>query len=73
MSATERKTSGRLRAVREAKGESLDAVSEAADLDKGQLSRIERGLQRPTVEVLARLCRVLGLRNEADTIERLWP
>jgi hypothetical protein len=42
-------------------------------VDRGQLSRIERGLQRPTIPVLTAICRVVGLRQEADTIERLWP
>jgi transcriptional regulator with XRE-family HTH domain len=64
---------GRLRAVREAQGKSLDHLAAATKVDKGQLSRIERGLQRPSLPVLVRILRGLDLRKEADTIERLWP
>jgi len=63
----------RLRAVREAHGLSLKDVSLRAGVDKGQLSRIERGIQRPTVEMLARICRAIELTEQAVTIERLWP
>ena len=63
----------RLRAVREAKGFSLDRVSGDTEIDKAQLSKIERGIQRPTLPVLVRICRAIGLTEEAKTIERLWP
>ncbi len=63
----------RLRAVREAHGLSLKDVSIKAGVDKGQLSKIERGIQRPTVETLARICRAIELTDQAVTIERLWP
>jgi DNA-binding XRE family transcriptional regulator len=52
-----------LRAVREAKGLSLDAAARAAGIDKAHLSRIERGLKRPSLRTLQALGRVLGLRN----------
>jgi transcriptional regulator with XRE-family HTH domain len=54
---------GRLRAVREAQGRSLRAVAREAGLDPGQLSRIERGEQRASVDQLISIGRVLGLRD----------
>ena len=54
---------GRLRAVQEAQGKSLQSVAAEAGLDPGQLSRIERGEQRASVDQLISLGRVLGLRD----------
>jgi hypothetical protein len=37
-------------------------------MDPASLSRVERGLQRPSVDSLMRIARVLGLRNLTDTL-----
>jgi transcriptional regulator with XRE-family HTH domain len=46
---------------------SLCAVAEQADIDKGHLSRVERGQEGLSVAALHRLASVLGLRE----LERL--
>ena len=56
-----------LRTLREAHGLALRDVAERADIDQGQLSRVERGLSGLSVESLARVAGVLGL----DELERL--
>ena len=56
-----------LKAVREARGLGLRDVAERADIDQGQLSRVERGLSGLSVDSLARVAGVLGL----DELERL--
>lgn len=61
----------RLRALREARGLSLAQLAELAGLDKGQLSRVERGIQAPTTRVLARISTVLGIRDLASALETL--
>jgi transcriptional regulator with XRE-family HTH domain len=58
----------RLRATREAQGKSLRAVARESGVDASNLSRIERGLQRPSLDALVRIGRVLGLRNLVETI-----
>lgn len=67
------KSSGRLRLARELTGRSQRAVAEKIGYDTGYLSRVERGLQRPTVDFLAKLLRELGHKDVADGIERFWP
>jgi transcriptional regulator with XRE-family HTH domain len=52
-----------LRAVRIANGLGLREVARKAGVDAGYLSRIERGLAKPSVQVLTRLASVLGLRD----------
>ena len=52
-----------LRAVRQARGLSLRETARRAEIDTSHLSKIERGHRRPTVEQLARLAKVLGLRE----------
>jgi transcriptional regulator with XRE-family HTH domain len=52
-----------LRTLREAKGLSLQQVADAAGVNIGHLSRIERGQTGLSVEVLARLAAVLELRE----------
>lgn len=59
--------------MRQAQGKSLRDVSRATHYDKGYISRVERGLQRPTVDFLKAMARELGLRDIAEGIERLWP
>jgi transcriptional regulator with XRE-family HTH domain len=52
-----------LRAVREAQGYSLREVARRANVDAAQLSRVERGLESLSVDALARVADVLGLRE----------
>lgn len=58
-----------LRAVRLARGRSLRDVARAAGVDPGALSKIERGLRRPTLSVLAKLAEVLGLTELAGFLK----
>lgn len=51
----------RLRAARQAKGLTLDAVAEAADLTKGFVSRLERDEVSPSVASLVAVCHAVGL------------
>jgi len=51
----------RLRAAREARRMTLEAVAVSADLTKGYLSKIERSHATPSVAVLIRLCSALDL------------
>lgn len=62
----------RLRAVREAHGLSLRHVARMAGVDPGYLSRVERGLQRPSLPLLLGVCRALGLKDTVAAIERVW-
>jgi transcriptional regulator with XRE-family HTH domain len=52
-----------LRAIREARGLQLQQVAALADIDIGHLSRVERGKAGLSIAALARLARVLGLRE----------
>ena len=58
----------RLRAVREAHGLSLGALSRATGIDRAYLSRVENGHQRPSVEFLSRVGTELGLRELLEAI-----
>jgi transcriptional regulator with XRE-family HTH domain len=58
----------RLRAVRESQRRSLESVADEAGITPGHLSRIERGQKQPSVDVLVRIGRVLGLRDLVDSI-----
>ncbi len=49
------------RAVRESQGLSLREVAGRTDIDPAHLSRIERGLAQPTLPVVHRLAKTLGL------------
>jgi len=51
----------RLRHLRLEKGFTVEALAAAADLDKGFLSRLERGTKRPSVETVLRLSAALGV------------
>lgn len=51
----------RLRAAREARRLTLEAVAESAELTKGYLSKIERSHATPSVAVLIRVCSALNL------------
>jgi transcriptional regulator with XRE-family HTH domain len=50
-----------LRRLRQARGLTLDALAEAVGLDKGFLSRLERGRKSPSVATLLRLSAALGV------------
>lgn len=54
-------TSTGLRAIRKAKGLTLAQLGQFAQIDTGNLSRIERGVQMPTREVAARLANALSI------------
>jgi putative transcriptional regulator len=58
-----------LRAVRKAQGLTLTDVATRANIDKGQLSRIERGHEGLSLEALARLATVLELRELSRLLE----
>ncbi len=49
--------------VREAQGRSIRDVAEAAGVDPGYLSRVERGVIRPSVDFLARVGKALGMKD----------
>jgi transcriptional regulator with XRE-family HTH domain len=56
MSAQLRESIGpRLRHIRQEKGMTVAALATAAGLDKGFLSRLERGAKQPTIETVLRL------------------
>ncbi|WP_204323984.1 helix-turn-helix domain-containing protein, partial [Stenotrophomonas maltophilia] len=56
-----REVGARIRALRQAKGLSLDTVAGKAGLSIGFLSQIERGLSSPSLKALASLADALGL------------
>lgn len=56
----------RLRLVRLAQGRSLRDVAQEVGIDHAHLSRVERGLRTPSVSLLVRLGRVLGIKSLAD-------
>lgn len=62
-------TKSRLRTVREAQGKTLRAVARKAKVDPTYLSRVERGLRRPTVEFLYAVSGALGLKNVTDALD----
>jgi transcriptional regulator with XRE-family HTH domain len=51
----------RLRHIRLSKGFTVEALAAAADLDKGFVSRLERGTKRPSVETVLRLSAALDV------------
>ena len=50
-----------LRQARRRQGRTLRDVAEAAGVSTGHLSEVERGRKEPSSEVLAAICRALGL------------
>lgn len=62
----------RLRTARETQGRGLRAVAREAGVDPGQLSRIERSLERPSTRTLLRLARVLNLRDLEKALGSLY-
>jgi len=51
----------RLRHIRQEKGLTLESLADATGLDKGFLSRLERGVKRPSVETVLRLSSALDV------------
>ena len=60
----------RLRVLREARGLSLRGAARLAQIDVGQLSKLERGIGGVSLDTALRLARVLGL---ADVEKALRP
>jgi transcriptional regulator with XRE-family HTH domain len=60
-SALEASTGARLRAIRLSRGLSLTEVAQQADVTKGFLSQLERGLTNVSVPTLLRVCDVLQI------------
>jgi transcriptional regulator with XRE-family HTH domain len=66
----------RLRHIRQEKGLTVEALAAAAGLDKGFLSRLERGSKRPSIETVLRLSTALnvpvgqlfGEQTDVDTV-----
>jgi transcriptional regulator with XRE-family HTH domain len=69
----ETSNASRLRAVRVAQGKSLRTLSRETGIDKGTISRIERGDLRPNVPHLIALGRALGIRDLVDVLARFYP
>ncbi len=61
----EERIRARLRALREERGLSLDAVAQAAGMDPSTVSRLETGKRRLAVDHLAPLARALGTTVDA--------
>jgi transcriptional regulator with XRE-family HTH domain len=61
------------RAVRIAQGKSLRQIEEETDIDRGTLSRIERGELRPNVRHLLALGRALGIKDLVEVLSRFQP
>jgi transcriptional regulator with XRE-family HTH domain len=63
----------RLRAIREGQGKSLAQMQAKTGFDKGYISKVERGLQRPSVDFLAAAARELGLKDVSEVLARFYP
>lgn len=50
-----------IKSLRKARGITLSALSDAADLSRGYLSQIERGISNPSVKALYNISRALGV------------
>ena len=59
--AGQRPLAARLRALRQERGLTLDALAQLAALDKSYLSRLERGLKAPSIDTLLRLAQALDV------------
>ncbi|MCA9055053.1 MAG: helix-turn-helix transcriptional regulator [Planctomycetaceae bacterium] len=51
-----------LRAAREAAGLTQEALAFKSGVDRSYVSQLERNLKSPTLEMLLRLCRNLGVK-----------
>lgn len=61
-SGTSKSVSSGIRAARRRRGLSLGALAAQIDLDKGYLSRLERGEKTPSIEALLRIADALGVQ-----------
>jgi transcriptional regulator with XRE-family HTH domain len=59
--------------LREAQGKSLNDMERATGFDKGYLSKVERGIQRPSIDLLVALARELGLKDVSEALSRFYP
>ncbi len=50
-----------LRSAREAAGLTQESLASRATVDRSYISQLERDLKSPTVDMLLRLCRALGV------------
>ena len=71
--ATSTTTQPPFRAARQAQGLSLERAAALAGLDKGHLSRVERGQAGLSIDALCRLAVVLELRDLARLLEPYAP
>ena len=53
---------GELQRRRQAAGLTQEALAARADVDRTYVSKLERDLQSPTVDVLVQLCRAMSVR-----------
>lgn len=60
-----------LRLARERRGLTINAVGQAVGIDPGNLSRIERGAQSPSLSSTEKLAAFFG--NEVTEVEILYP
>lgn len=56
---------GELQRRRQAAGLTQEEVAGRAEIDRTHVSKIERDLQSPTVDVLVQFCRAIGVRPSA--------
>jgi len=64
------KTTGQIiRAQRESKGLLLRQVASKLDIDTAILSKIERGVRKPSRELIIRIAEVLGLNKDSLIIQ----
>jgi len=62
ISAYQRAFGAAVRAVREGRGLSQESLGFEADLDRSYVSDVERGVRNPTLAVILRLARGLGVK-----------
>jgi len=65
MSPTARQFAKRLRALREAAGQSQGDLADRASLSRTYLNQLEAGKRDPSLSTLTRLARALGVKLEA--------
>ncbi len=61
MPTTRKIIGGRVRSLRRSKGWSMEELSERAQVQFSTVSRIERGLQEPSISTLEKLAATLGV------------
>lgn len=59
-----------IKAYRVAANETINDVSEAIEVDKATIGKVEAGLQRPSIELIELLARHFTLREQE--VKRLW-